>query len=276
MAEDSTIEWTDHTFNPWIGCTKVSPACDHCYAEAWDKRFKGDRWGAKSDRTRTSATNWRNPIKLNRKASEKGVRERIFCASLADVFDNHKSILPAWRDDLWKLIKATPHLDWLLLTKRPQNIIKFLPDDWGDGYENVWLGTTVENQTEADRRIPHLIHAPARMRFLSCEPLLGPVDLQRVNPRAAPNPLVHWDVLNGTRSWGGPACLPRLSWVIVGGENHKQPREMKIDWVRSLRDQCASAGVPFLFKQWSGSGQKAIKAKGRALDGVTHDGYPAP
>ncbi|MBL9047855.1 MAG: DUF5131 family protein, partial [Tabrizicola sp.] len=185
MGENSGIEWTHHTFNPWIGCTKVSPGCDHCYAEAWDARgLQGGatRWEPHASRTRTSTANWQKPLAWNRKAAEEGRRYRVFCASLADVFDNHGSITSGWRGDLWHLIARTPHLDWLLLTKRPQNIAKMLPDGygapaWGDGWPNVWLGTTVENQVEADRRIPHLLATPARVRFLSCEPLLGPVNL---------------------------------------------------------------------------------------------------
>lgn len=253
MAENSGIEWTTHTFNPWIGCTKVSAACDHCYAEAWDKRFNGDRWGPHAARKRTKT--WGNPRKWNRQAAEAGERPRVFCASLADVFDNHKSILPEWRADLWRLIRETPNLDWLLLTKRPQNIAKMLPDDWGDGWANVWLGATVENQTEADRRIPKLIESPAVVHFLSCEPLQGSVNLR---------PSLGW--------LGDDA----VNWVIAGGENGPHYRPADPQWFRHLRDQCAAAGVPFLFKQWEGRSQPEIKAKGRALDGVVHDGYPTP
>lgn len=247
MAENSGIEWTTHTFNPWIGCTKVSAACDFCYAEAWDNRFGGERWGPHAQRTRTKT--WGNPVKWNRQAAESGVRPRVFCASLADVFDNHRSIPDAWRRELWALIRQTPNLDWLLLTKRPQNIERFLPDDWGNGYQNVWLGATVEDQKEYDRRVRHLTAVPAVVHFLSMEPLQGPVDLRGADG---------------------------LEWVIVGGESGNHYREAKADWFRSLRDQCASAGVPFLFKQWSGRNQKEIKAMGRALDDVVHDGYPAP
>jgi protein gp37 len=247
MAENSGIEWTTHTFNPWIGCTKISAACDHCYAEAWDKRFNGERWGPNAPRTRTKT--WGNPVKWNRQAGESGERPRVFCASLADVFDNHRSIDPAWRRELWLLIRSTPNLDWLLLTKRPQNIVKMLPDDWRDGYANVWLGATVENQAAADR-IGALTKVPARIRFLSMEPLVGPVDLSE-----------HID---------------RLDWVITGGENGAHYRPANPDWFRSLRNQCAAAGVAFLFKQWEGRNQSEIKAKGRELDGVVHDGYPAP
>ena len=245
MAENSGIEWTTHTFNPWIGCTKVSAACDNCYAEAWDNRFGGERWGPHAARTRTKT--WGNPIKWNRQAEGAEERPRVFVASLADVFDNHRSIDDAWRRELWALIRQCANLDFLLLTKRPQNIARYLPKDWGDGYPNVWLGTTVENQAEADRRIPKLTEIPARVHFLSCEPLQGPVDLR------------------------GAA---RLEWVIVGGESGPQYRPADPDWFRSLRDQCATAGVPFLFKQWEGRNQKEIKARGRELDGVVHDGYP--
>ena len=245
MAENSGIEWTHHTFNPWIGCTKVSPACDHCYAEAWDHRFGGERWGPHAPRTRTKT--WGNPVKWNRKAGAEGIRYRVFVASLADVFDNHKSILPAWRRELWLLIKSCPNLDFLLLTKRPQNIARFLPDDWGNGYPNVWLGTTAENQGEWDRRWPHLAAIPARIRFFSCEPLLGPIEMRGAG---------------------------QLHWMITGGESGAHYRPAKADWFRELRDQCAELEIPFLFKQWEGRNQKEIKAKGRALDGIVHDGYP--
>lgn len=247
MAENSRIEWTHHTFNPWIGCTKVSPACDFCYAEAWDNRFTaGSRWGSKAARTRTK--NWSGPRKWNREALELGERHRVFCASLADVFDNHRSIQPAWRADLWHVIRETPALDWLLLTKRPQKIARYLPGDWGGGYSNVWLGTTVENQVEADRRIDPLRAVPATVHFLSMEPLLGPVDLRG---------------------------LDGIEWVIVGGESGAKSRQTDPAWFRSVRDQCQAAGVPLLFKQWDGASQAEIKAKGRALDGVVHDSYPA-
>ena len=149
MAENSKIEWTDHTFNPWIGCTALSRACDHCYAEAWVQRFGGDF----SERRRTTPANWRLPVKWNREAEASGIRRKVFCASLADVFDNQ--VPEAWRRDLWDLIAATPRLDWLLLTKRPQNIAKMLPFAWFGSYAskfpNVWLGTTVESQEEARR-----------------------------------------------------------------------------------------------------------------------------
>jgi protein gp37 len=267
MAENSNIEWTDHTFNPWIGCTKVSPGCDHCYAETWDARGlqqKATRWGPHAARTRTSAANWRKPLAWSKAAQAAGKRARVFCASLADVFDNHASILPEWRAALWQLIAATPHLDWLLLTKRPQNIAKMLPEGWGGGWPNVWLGTTVENQTEADRRIPHLLATPAAVRFLSCEPLLGPVDLTWAFPdlRTA---CCHkcgfrTNQVGGTCPNDGSPLRGDIGtdWVIVGGESGPNARPMHPDWARSLRDQCQAAGVAFHFKQWGEWGAGSV------------------
>lgn len=240
MSENSKIEWCDHTFNPFIGCTKVSPGCDNCYAEhLMDKRMHKVVWGTK-DRLRTSAANWRKPLQWNKAHDEfkalHGRRQRVFCASLADVFDN--AVDPAWRDDLWELIWQTPNLDWLLLTKRIGNVISMLPDKWGNGvvpyWPNVWIGATIVNQEEAERDIPKLLLVPARVRFLSMEPLLGAVTLQP-----------HW--LEGEWEQG---VFPTIDWVIVGGESGAGARPMHPDWPRSLRDQCAAVETPFLFKQW--------------------------
>lgn len=232
MGENSTIEWTDHTFNAWVGCTKISPACDHCYAESCAKRTGAAAlWQGK--RRRTSEVNWRGLLRWNRDAERAGVRRRVFCASLADVFDNQ--VLSEWRRELWELIRVTPHLDWQLLSKRPQNIGKMLPESWGDGWPNVWLGTMVANQDEADRNVPALLSVPAARRFLSCEPLLGPTSL------------VKW---HGFHRGTAPAWQPTIDWVIVGGESGPGARPTHPDWVRDLRDQCAGAGVAFFFKQW--------------------------
>lgn len=265
MAESTGIEWADHTFNPWIGCTKVSPACDHCYAEDWAKRFKGPAWG--KERRRTSAANWKQPLKWNREAPAfraiHGRAPMVFCASLADVFDNQ--VPDEWRLELWELIAQTPDLVWLLLTKRPQNIRKMLPvmDSSLPGYRpwhqrwpwpNVWFGTTVENQAEADRRIPHLLSVPAAKRFLSSEPLLGPVDLSQCVPAD-----------DGFAGY-------TLDWVIAGGESGREARPSHPDWFRSLRDQCAGAGVPFLFKQW---GEWVGSSRENTL-GVRAEGYVHP
>lgn len=253
MAETSAIEWTDSTFNPWIGCTKIAPACDHCYAADWARRYKKDVWG-NVPRQRTSAATWREPLKWQRHAAdflaEHGRRRRVFCASLADVFDNQ--VAPAWRGDLWALIRDTPDLDWLLLTKRPQNIVDMLPDFWDDVKGHVWLGTTVEDQEHADKNIRHLLKHDAAVRFISVEPMLGPIDLRAHFSRidGAPGQCFdidgeRWHALGGCRY-----CRNALDWVIGGGESGPQARPSDPRWFRSLRDQCAAAGVPFLFKQW--------------------------
>lgn len=257
MAENSTIEWCDHTFNPWEGCQKVGPGCDNCYAEARDLRFTGGtHWGPNAPRRLTSQANWAKPIKWNREAAASGARPRVFCASLADVFDN--AVDPAWREDLWRLIAATPNLDWLLLTKRPSNIGKMLPTfaHWGNGWPNVWLGCTVVNQSEVDRDIPKLLAIPAAVRFLSIEPLLGPVDLRfafsDIRTACCHKCGFRTNAIGGTCSNDGTILRGDIGidWVIVGGESGPHARPMHPDWARSLRDQCAAAGVPFLFKQW--------------------------
>ena len=235
MAENSKISWTDHTFNPWVGCTKVSPACDNCYAEGWSKRSGMVQWG-NHPRRRTSESYWRQPIKWNRVAEWEGVRRKVFCASLADVFDNQVS--PDWRAELWALIGETQWLDWLLLTKRPQNIAKgMLPGSYVEQlldrdlpvwpWPNVWLGTTIENQDECTHRLGHLLSVPAVIHFVSCEPLLGSLRL--------PSQDTYW--------------YP-IDWVIAGGESGHHARPPMIGWVRALRDQCLAAGIPFHFKQW--------------------------
>lgn len=240
MTENTKIEWADHTFNPWVGCTAISPACDFCYARTWAKRTgHPELW--EGERRRTSEANWREPLKWNRNHeaffAAHGRRQRVFCASLADVFDNQVDL--AWLIDLWALIKATPHLDWMLLTKRPQNIPGRLLGDWGLGYPNVWLGTTVENQDQACRRIPALLTVNARVRFLSCEPLLGPLTVEKIVPHGAPMGFMY--PLDSAR---------RIHLVIAGGESGGKCRPMHPDWARALRDQCQATGTAFFFKQW--------------------------
>ncbi len=251
MAENSKIEWTDHTFNAWIGCTAVSAACDFCYAEALTDRYGLVEWGPHADRRRTSAANWAKVRRWNRAAADGGKRAKVFCSSLADVFDNHKSILPKWREDLWCLIEETPNLDWLLLTKRPQNIHRFIPAEWAEEGcpDNVWLGVTVENQDEADRRIPALLNVICSVHFLSMEPLLGPVNIEAY---------IHDSDCDLDASDGkGCMCIETggpfertVDWVIVGGESGPQARPSNPQWFRDIRDQCSVARVPFLFKQW--------------------------
>ena len=229
MGKNSSIEWTHHTFNPWWGCVKVSPACQNCYAEAFANRLGKAVWGANAPRRFFRENHWLEPLKWNARAKTDGERKRVFCASMADVFEARPD-LDVERAKLWKLIEATPWLDWLLLTKRPENVVPMVP--WPEPWpRNVWIGTTVDNDEWADERLPHLARVPAVRRFLSCEPLLGPLDLRRwLRPE-------------------DPARYP-IDWVIVGGESGPKSRPMLPMWAEDLRDACVSARVPFFFKQW--------------------------
>jgi protein gp37 len=190
MGETTGISWCDHTFNPWIGCAKVAPECAHCYAQTYGNRF-GVEWGANEGRRRTSASNWRDPLKWDKAAKRDGVRRRVFCASLADVFDDHAD-LGGWREELFQLIERCSNLDWLLLTKRPENMRRMAPESWRERWpSHVWAGTSAGTQRTADRAIPLLLQVPAAVRFVSCEPLLGPIDFRgwgndapRVDPSA--------------------------------------------------------------------------------------------
>jgi protein gp37 len=277
MAKNSKIEWTHHTFNPWWGCERVSPACKHCYAEAWAHRLGFDLWTKGAPRRMLSDAYWRQPLTWNAEAVASGVRARVFCASMADVFEN-RADLNAPRARLWALIELTPNLDWLLLTKRPQHIDRLVP--WGQHWpHNVWLGTTIETQRWAERRAPLLVQQPAAVRFVSCEPLLGPLDLA---------------------DWLKPnADGHAIDWVITGGESGHRARPMNPAWARSLRDQCKDHGTGFHFKQWgnwsptnghvNGYRTRAMddgtsagvlmvnagkKESGRALDGREWNGLP--
>lgn len=317
MGDQTKIEWCDSTFNGWMGCTKVSPACDHCYAAvSTPVRTKGIAWGAGQPRQRTSAANWQQPRRWNEAAGRRRfvqcdgcgrrefrkwdntvppgglaccstpgctalpesdsqpVRPRVFCASLADWLDNEVPI--EWLVDLLDLIRRTPNLNWLLLTKRVGNwrwrvegVAEYLRAHWpaidaspllqwvgawldGDAPVHVWLGATVVNQEEADRDVPKLLQVPARVRFLSVEPMLGPIQLTSSG-------FIPPDDEGPARDDGRSSLWPTraealensgIHWVIAGGESGPHARPMHPDWVRSLRDQCAAAGIPFLFKQW--------------------------
>lgn len=299
MGKDSNIEWTDHTLNPWIGCTKVSPGCANCYAEvSRPSQALKVAWGPGRPRHRTTAGNWRKPLAWDRAAAKAGRRDRVFCASLADLLD--PEVPPLWLADLLVLINSTQNLDWLLLTKRPQlwrsrmeevaePFVEGHPQahqgaelayEWACGIapKNVWMGTTIEDQRRCDERYPELVSIPAVIRFISGEPLLEEVLL--------------------------PAALPGVDWVIAGGESGQNARPMHPDWARSLRDQCTAAGAAFLFKQWGewaavdgatnaskftvvspiapglGTDRNQTMARvgkkkaGRLLDGRTHDAVP--
>lgn len=260
MGDTTEISWCDKTFNPWVGCTKVSPACQHCYAERdFDHRYKKVQWGPTGTRVITSDANWRKPIAWNKEAKSHGVRYRVFCASLADVFESWDGPIrnsdghvlsdlfePASNSDmhndellpmedvryrLFELIDSTPYLDWLLLTKRPENIAGMWWGHTKTGFrpchrDNVWLGTSVEN-SDYLHRIDTLKACGdvAGKLFLSIEPLLG----------ALPTLGEHID---------------GIDWVIVGGESGPNSRPMNPDWVRSIRDQCETHGVAFHLKQW--------------------------
>lgn len=264
--QDSKIEWTHHTFNPFLGCTKVSPGCKHCYAETMmDKRWGKVEWGPQGKRVKTSAANWRKPHAWYKVAVRTRERHRVFCASLADVFEyrwDQIVEMDEWRRDLWDLIEETAGdgrggLDWLLLTKRPEMVPSMVPADWmNDEFPpNVWIGTSVEDQRRADERIPYLLRVPAAVRFLSAEPLLGPVDLWD-----ARHPLPNGGLGNAF-AWGAG-----INWVIVGGESGPNARPMDPDWARAIRDECAAARVPFFMKQMGGT-----RDKGGALGSMPDD-----
>lgn len=324
MAENSKIEWTHHTVNFWWGCSKVSPACANCYAEGQVERFHSGNWGPNgSRRIRVEAAS-REAMKYQRQAAKDGIRLRVFTNSMSDFFEDRRDLdIP--RLEALDVIRKTPDLDWLILTKRPERIVDLLKlaigpsitgyrmilaewlTDWmqGNTPRNVWLGTTVEDQERADQRIPALLQVPAAVRFLSCEPLLGKVLLD--------NRETSWLTCNGSEPYGEPCLTAQethgdahfhgIDWVICGGESGPHARPMQTDWARGLRDQCAKAGVPFLFKQWgefctpNQLGEDAFqrwdaaenaagnpfldepmrfgkRTAGRHLDDVLHNGYP--
>ncbi|HEY7195543.1 MAG TPA: DUF5131 family protein [Gemmatimonadales bacterium] len=248
MAEGSAIAWTHNTFNPWIGCVKVSDGCKHCYAETLvtGRMGRPGLWGPASagkKRARTSASNWKKPLAWNRAAQKAGAATRVFCASLADVFEEHPD-LEAVRPELWALIRATPYLWWQLLTKRPENLARMLPSDWGKGYPNVWLGTSIEDMRVAHRTRP-LIDVPATVRFISYEPAIGPLD--------------DLDLLG-------------IDWVIYGGESGPGYRPEDKAWARSMKQKCDARKIAFFHKQ-----SAALRTEmGITLDGKLVRDYPAP
>lgn len=277
MAENSAIQWCHHTFNAWWGCARVSPGCRHCYAADLAHRYGHDVWHRKGERRMLSDQNWAKPIKWNRDAEKARQPALVFCSSMADVFEDHpvpevNTQLDAARARLWDLIEKTPWLRWQLLTKRPQNVQRMVP--WGDDWPTaVWLGVSAEDQRRASERLPLLLGIPARTRFVSAEPLLEQIDLSPWMPRTFERQQRgYW--LYGRGLFGEDKLwLPGLSisWVICGGESGPKHRPMDIAWARSLRDQCADWGVPFLFKQHGG---RTSKAGGRELDGRVHDEFP--
>lgn len=250
MSKDSAIGWTHHSYNPWWGCFKVSPGCQNCYAETFSRRTGHDIWGPPktTDRRLFGDKHWAEPLVWDKAAQEAGERHRVFCASMADVFEDHPAV---WneRNRLWDLIAETTNLDWLLLTKRPENVMGMVPMDWAHHWpEYVWLGTSVENQEAADQRIPHLMRTPAAIKFLSCEPLLDPVTLGQWIDGVYVNWLTG-EYPDGDRS--KRVCDP-LSWVIVGGESGPKHRPMDLPAALEIIEQCKAADVATYVKQDSG------------------------
>lgn len=260
MGEQTLIEWCDATLNLWTGCTKVSDGCKFCYAEQMmDQRFNRGNWGPTG--TRQEVKSWRSTLnKISKRAKDEGKRLRVFCQSLSDTFEGSETmggdksqnwpVTSHLRTLLLDAIKEHPELDFLVLTKRPENVmgmvkshnaaIKTFEEEKFEFPANCWIGTSIEDQPTADERIPHLLAIPAAVRFVSYEPALGPVDFQY--QRGWLEPFQETDaMLNRT---------PRIDWLIAGGESGPNARPMHPDWARSLRDQCQAAGVPFFFKQW--------------------------
>ncbi len=246
MGKDTSISWCHHTFNAWWGCHKVSPGCTNCYAAAFDHRLGGKNWELKGPRRFFGEKHWNEPRKWNAAAERAGERRRVFCSSMADVFEDRPDLEPE-RAKLWRLIPETPHLDWLLLTKRPENFAGMLP--WHkhgtSAWPNVWLGTTVEDQAYANLRIPELLGVDAAVRFLSCEPLLGPITIEALKPRLMPHDRVGY----ATAAMFGPEHVRTIDWVIVGCESGHGARACEVEWLRSIRDQCAAARVAHFLKQ---------------------------
>jgi protein gp37 len=297
MGEATKIEWTDHTFNPWIGCAHVHAGCTNCYAEAYAKRYGRAVWGPAGTRVKTTEAYWRKPLAWNAAAEAAGERRRVFCASLADVFEDwagpivdakgNRLVVNAsgarfhcnakWepcygerllslddmRRDLLRLIDSTPALDWLLLSKRPENVRRMwpmvreaiLPDvDPGEWYRaNVWLGTSVSDQATADKLVPRLLECRGLcpVLFLSCEPLLGPITLPVCATCGGAGEIVEEHDPYARELLGCPYCMGQRSidWVIVGGESGPHARACDLAWIRSIRDQCRAAGVPVFVKQ---------------------------
>lgn len=248
MGAATGIGWTDHTFNPWWGCERVSPGCQHCYAETLANRF-GHGWGKSAPRRFFGPKHWAEPIAWNAAAERAGRPALVFCASMADAFEDRPDLVEP-RLQLFDLIDRTPWLRWQLLTKRPANVLSMVPREWfGRFPANVWIGTTAEDQQRADERIAELVRIPAVVRFVSCEPLLAPLDLSAWLPaRFDPDVAFRTD---GT-GWVFDPRPSGVSWVIVGGESGPNFRPMVPGHASYVCAQVRAARVPLFFKQWGG------------------------
>ncbi len=241
--KNTKIAWTHHTFNPWWGCVKVSDGCKNCYAATFAKRTGQDVWGVDAPRRFFGEKHWHEPLKWNKEAKKAGERRRVFCASMADVFETHRNPeieqdLNGQRNMLAHLIMSTPWLDWLLLTKRPESAMIYLTmmfPCFDDFPSNIWMGTTAENQAMAEKRVKPLLEIPARVHFLSVEPQLEKISLAGIDK----------SLRDETLSAG-------IDWIIVGGESGPNCRPFNPDWARSLRDECREASIKFFMKQLGG------------------------
>lgn len=243
MGTKTRIAWTDFSWNSWWGCLRVSPACDACYAAVLDRRTGGSYWDGTKIPRRTMEANWAIPQKMNKKAVASGRPLRCFLGSMMDWADNR--VPEQWRVDMWGVVRENTALRFQMLSKRAPNIARMLPEDWGvDGYPHVWLGVTVEDRKHGVPRIDHLRKVPARVRFLSVEPLLE--DL-------------------------GELDLSGIHWVIIGGESGPRHRPIKREWVDNVIAQCRSQDVAVFFKQWGG---RTPEAGGCELDGVEIKEFP--
>jgi len=278
MADKSAIEWTDATWNPVRGCTRVSPGCGGpgkaggCYAERIAARFSGPGQPFEGFAERKGGeARWTGKVALIEDMLAVPLRwskpRRIFVNSMSDLFHEH---LPDGAiDQVFAMMALCPQHTFQVLTKRPERMRDYLSDQDPMPLPNVWLGVSAEDQARADERIPLLLETPAAVRFVSCEPLLGPIDLINLDHTGAQRK----DQAHGISAlWRAAAEIglrTMLDWVICGGESGPVARPMHPDWARSLRDQCQAAGVPFFFKQWGGK-----KRAGRLLDGVEHNAFP--
>lgn len=270
MAENTHISWADSTFNPWIGCTAVGPGCDHCYAELYGNRW-GIKWGDQYPRRRTAYAYWQLPDRWQAGAkkffADRGHRQRVFAASLADIFD--KCAPEGALRDFWAKVHDTPDLDWMIVTKRSGRILKSLPENWGPRYSNVIMIVTVCNQAEFDRDVPRLLALkllfPWLRIALSIEPMLGAIDISAVRPGTCvickgsgldrDGDYSSGGICANCKGKGSDELNPGLDLIICGGESQQLEGTrdlvpLRLKWVRDLRDQCAELSIPFHFKQW--------------------------
>jgi Bacteriophage protein gp37 len=291
MGLKTGISWTNSSFNPWIGCAKVSAGCEFCYAMRDNTRHHWAIWGPRGTRVRTSESNWKKPLTWNRAAEKSKKPHFVFCASLADVFESFTggvitsigalvdSSLDVWRKQLFALMEATPYLTWLVLTKRIENVKEMVPANWllGAWPKNVWIGTTIENQRMAEQRLLYLLSLPAPVRFVSVEPMLDHVDLNRVRVGPAIDKGErYFSALSPDMNTGAYRPEHMVDWVICGGESGVDFRPVEVDDVLFLRDQCVAAGVDFFFKQWGGATKIDGHWGGEELDGEIWHERPDP